>query len=371
MANTIAAPSGPPVYGGGGLISVVGQVFRSNKNNDQLDDLTSSVQRGRATLDINQPVPWTFQADITTPSILTPYVDCLMPVLTLTYADGSVKTGQVGLFMVMPSPQTSTALITTGKIDGRGLEWILSVDAVVNPFNVNAGVDYLTAVADVIKTTGITRYSLPPSGVLTPGPFSWKHGTGKLAIINELLAAAGHYPLTSDRTGRLTSWPVPDLLTVAPAATYTVANAQVVDAVEFQPLLDRFCNKVIVIADDAKRHVFTTVLTNSNPANPTSTAALGITIVKVVQMPKAATTTQTSIMAHRLLDEGSAIYQRIKIKALPDPTRNPREVVDVDLTDQQGNPITTGNWSVIGMSHGFTATDGYLELDLAKVIPHK
>jgi hypothetical protein len=262
-------------------------------------------------------------------------------------------------------------LVTTGKIDGRGLEWVLSVDAVTDVYNVNSGVDYLTAVADVIKSSSITRYSLPPSGVLTPGPFSWKHGTSKLAIINELLAAAGYYPLTSDRTGRLTSWPVPDLLTVAPAASYTVANAQVVDTVEFQPLLDRFCNKVLVIADDAKRHVFATILTNSNPANPTSTVALGITIIKVYQMPKAATTTQTSIMAHRLLDEGSAIYSQIKIKALPDPTRNPREVVDVDLTDDNGVQIATGNYACIGMSHGFTAQDGYLELTLGKLIPHK
>jgi hypothetical protein len=275
--------------------------------------------------------------------------------------------------MVMPSPQTSTALITTGKIDGRGLEWILSVDAVTDVYNVNSGVDYLSAVADVIVSSGISRarLSLPASGVLTPGPFTWKHGTSKLAIINELLAAAGYYPLTSDRTGQLTSWPVPDLLTVAPAASYTVANAQVVDAVEFQPLLDRFCNKVLVIADDAKRHVFTTILTNSNPANPTSTAALGITIIKVYQMPKAATTTQTSIMAHRLLDEGSAIYSQIKIKALPDPTRNPREVVDVDLTDNNGVQIASGNWAVIGMSHGFTPSDGFLEMTLAKLVPHK
>lgn len=356
--------------GSGGLVQVRGQVFRSNKNNDQLDELTSYVLNGRVTLDINQPVPWTFQADITTPSILTPYVDCLMPVLT-TYQDGSTKSGQLGLFMVMPSPQTSTALITTGKIDGRGLEWVMSVDAVTDTYNVAAGVDYLSAVADVIQTSGITRYSLPPSGVLTPGPFSWKHGTSKLAIINELLAGAGYYPLTSDRTGRLTSWPVPDLLTVAPAASYTVANAQVVDAVEFQPLLDRFCNKVIVIADDAKRHVFATVLTNSNPANPTSTAALGITICKVLQMPKAATTTQTSIMAHRLLDEGSAIYSQIRIKCLPDPTRNPREVVAVALTDELGSVVASGNYFCTGMSHGFTASDGYLELTLGKLISHK
>jgi hypothetical protein len=355
----------------GGAIKVQGQVFRSNKNNDKLDELTSYVLNGTATLDINQPVPWTFQADITTPSILTPYVDCLMPILTLTYPDGSTKSGQIGLFMVMPSPQTSTALITTGKIDGRGLEWMLSVDSVTDVYNVNSGVDYLTAVADVIATTGITRYSLPPSGVLTPGPFSWKHGTSKLQIVNELLAAAGYYPITSDRTGRLISWPTPDLTTVAPSVTYTSYGGQVVDAVEIQPLLDRFCNKVLVIANDAKRHIITTVLTNNNPANPTSTVALGITIMKVLQMPKAATQTQTDIMGHRLLDEGSAIYQQIKIRVLPDPLRDPREVVDMDVVDNNNVQIANANYACIGLTQGFTPSTAYTEMLLAKIVPHR
>jgi hypothetical protein len=353
---------------GGGAIQVKGTVYRADKNNTLQDDLTSYITQGTATLDITQPVPWSFHATITTPSILTPYVDCLAPFLTLTYPDGSVKTGQMGLFLVMPSPASSTALITTGSVDARGLEWILSVDAVTDSYNVAAGIDYLTAVADVIKTTGITRYSLPPSGIVTPGPFTWKSGTSKITIINELLAGAGYYPLTSDRTGQLTSWLVPDLTTVAPAVTYTVAGGQVINTVDTQPLLDRFCNKVIVIADDAKRTAFVTILTNSNPANPTSTVALGITVVKVFQMPKAATSTQTLAMAHRLLDEGAAVYQQIKLRVLPDPTRDPREIIGVNLTDNNGNVVANANYSCQGMIQGFTTADAFLELTLNKIV---
>lgn len=355
-----------------GLISVAGSIWKAGKDNSLVEEITSSVSNGKVVMDWSQPVTWTFTCDIADTTILTPYKDCVAPFLTLTYADGTVVTGQVGLFIVLPSPATSTALITTGQIEAHSLEWLLSVDNFDDTYNVAGGIDYMTAVVDLLKTVeGITNYALPPSGILTPGPFTWKHGTPKIEAANELLAGAGYYPITTDRVGVITSWPVQDLTAVTPAVTYSNATGNVVDAVQIEPLLDRFCNKVIISADDFERHSYVITLVNDNPANPTSTVNLGITVVQYQQLPRMATNTQAQLIAQRYLDEGSAVYNQIQLTVLPDPLRNPREVVAVDLVDNDGRQIASGNYHVTGYQIGFTPKDANLIMTLAQIVPHK
>ena len=101
--------------------------------------------------------------------------------------------------------------------DDDGLTWtfecldklsILDDDKITTAWGYDTGTVVTEAVLDVILGSGETSVALTESTATLRTPLSWKAGTSKLAIVNELLGAIGFSPLWVDGFGQYRVEPV-------------------------------------------------------------------------------------------------------------------------------------------------------------------
>lgn len=346
--------------GSGGVVQMQPSLYRATRAGTLLEDISAQVVDGTVTFDATDEIHLRFKATLKDPTVVTAYTDFLAPFLKLTYADGSEVEAQVGLFMVVPAQRTYSQSSTQGEIDGRGMEWILAIDEFPNGYTVEAGQDYVAAVITMLNLCGITRYSIPLSGLYLPVTRTWEPGTARIKVVNDLLDAITYYPIHTTRDGTLRSFPQPDLDHVESSSTFTTAagRANIVDVVTESPDSTGFGNRVVVVLDDPSRTSVTVIARNDNPASPSSTVRLGFTKTVEHRSANIHSITEATALANRMLQRAANHLVKYTIKTIPSPLHDPFEVYTLDIEQSDGTSIALGNYYCLGWTLGFHPSQG-------------
>ena len=362
-ASTRTATTSQESTGTGGVIQMKAFLYRSNRAGDRLENLSEDIIEGEVTFDQDSEIKMSFKGKIRDITELTAYEDYVIPVLRLTYADGTQVEEQLGHFIVVPAPRRYTYTSTEGDIDGRGLEWLLTLDEFDKAFTVNAGVDYVTAVRGLLTDLGFTNIHIPLSGKTLPKKRSWKTGTKKIEVVNALLDACNFTPIYTGRDGAFRSRPLPNTHTTQPAVTYDAAGlgSELVGTITETPDMTNFANKVIVLAEDAQRNQIRAVAINKNPASPTSTVRLKFTKSITHTSKNLNNSTDALALAKRMLERASRHLVKLEIETLPDPARNPYEVYTIRARQDSGDYVAFGNYACTGWTIGFTPQQGSMK----------
>lgn len=345
-------------------------LYRATRDNRFLDELTNDVLTGEVEANEDTRVKMAFSAELGGTNALEPHKDYVAPVLRVTYDDGRVVEGQVGLYIVLPPEEvTHYRTHSVERLDGRSVDWLLDADTFDQPYTVPAGVDYVDAAIAIIQSAGIDRVSIPRSGVLVPEPITWQPGEAKLDMANKLLEDVSYYHVWPTNTGQLTSFPYRDLATAEPARRLTCGeNAELVGEIEEEKEYTSLANVIVVINEEpGDEEDIIAVRRNDNPASPISTVSLGVTIRRT-ERADVATQEAAEALADRLLQESMSFYRRATIRVLPDPNRSLHEVFDLDV--RRGGtwePIVTGRWWVRKWVLGMTEARPYIECDINRV----
>jgi len=346
------------------------RLYRATRDNRHLEELTSKVLAGEVEANESTRIKMTFSAELEGTDRLTPHVDYIAPVLRITYDDGTVVEGQAGLFIVLP-PEEVTHFRTHSaeRLDGRSLDWLLDADTFDEPHTAEAGQDYVDAAVAVIQSSGITRISIPRSGVLIPEPITWQPGEAKLNIANKLLEDVSYYHVWPDNTGRLLSIPYLDLATAEPARRLMCGQgAEIVGDIVEEKEYTSLANVIVVINEDAQDDAdLVAIRRNDNPASPISTSRLGVTIRRT-ERADVATQAAADALADRLLQESMSYYRRATLQVLPDPNRSLHEVFELDIfRGGSWEHIVSGRWWVRTWRLGLTPARPYIEFEINKV----
>lgn len=349
--------------GTGGAIDMSAFLYRSNRAGDRLENLSGDIIEGEVTFDQESEIKMSFKGKIRDITELSAYEDYVIPVLRLAYADGTEVEEQLGHYIVVPAQRRYTYTSTEGDIDGRGLEWILSIDQFSKGFTAPAHVDYIAVVRGILSDMGFTNVHIPLSGKTLPKKRHWKADTTKAEVINALLDACNYTPIYTGRDGAFRSRPLPNTHTTQPAVTYDAAGlgAELVGTITEDPDMTNFANRVIVLAEDAQRNQIRAVATNSNPASPTSTVRLGFTKTITHTSKNINNSTDALALAKRMLERASRHLVKLQIETLPDPARNPYEVYTIRARQDGGNYVAFGTYACTGWTIGFTPQQGSMK----------
>ncbi len=361
-----------------GAIAMRPRLFTATKLNDLLDDVTESMIRGTVTLDLDSTgSKMTFKAEMRQNLLVRPLGTFVAPFLELIYDDGTAVYEQVGLYVLIPAPAKHTPGGTVFQLDGRDLCWLL--DANQTPVVVNdiTGNDPIAQALTALNSTGYTRHTIPLSGYAYPKMVSWPPGTSRLKRINDRMRTAGYYNLWFDRTGIALSRPYFDLATAQPAVTYTSdAGTWVVPPIDDDPDMTRLCNRVVVLGGDPSQAPIKSVRVNDDQTSPTSWYNIGNPsqdplqgnwITRTAEDSQIQTQAAADALAEEMLRNGSSYYRKLTLRTLPDPTRNPREVYALNITNDSGDVVADGNWWCSGWTLSLDASNPVMVHNLNRV----
>ncbi len=336
-------------------------------------DISDYVANGTVTWDLSRDIPMTMSARILERGIVSPYSDYMIPRLRVDYTDGTSVESSLGFFSASLPRVTETPQQRTEDIDGRDLTWKLAVDALTAATSYASGANIISTVQTIIGTV-TSRYSIPSSSATLPEARSYEAGTSKLRLVNDLLLAAGYYPVFADKDGILRSMAFRALKSVTPAVTYRAPatdNVRVLRSVDLEPIEDALANRIVVIRDSSTDSPYTKVVTNANASSPTSTATLGATITKVIRSGRLASNSAADSLATRLLEEASTFLYRMRIQTTPDPARAPHEVYSLDIRNDAAEIVADGTWWCTSWTIGFTTDNAVMSHTLNKLVTYE
>lgn len=370
------APFGRYLRGFGGSFIVRPHVFRADINNRRLEDISEAFISGQVRAsEENEGSMWSFTGEFTDPIDLEPYVDFVAPFLRLEYANGKIVDDgsgfgvQMGLYQVVPPKKTVTWEESRYQMDGRDLLWMLSRRRYAGVETEPVGVVLTDRVVARLEALGFPRHVIQHSARTGGRVRTYDVAASGVEVCNEMLNAIGFYGLTPDRLGRLTSFQQIDMMKREPNAIFLDGeDGAVLEPYDVQPETEIF-NQVTVYKDD-KETPFRFTATNNDPTSPTRVSRIGLHAMPPVNFSDAETQADVEAEAWRLLREKSSVMLSTKLRTMPQPWHNLREVYYLHLKQSSGASVDEayGRYWCKGWTLTFDQREAAMEHDLYKLI---
>jgi hypothetical protein len=387
--------------GSAGEYAMKATLWRSNADNERLEDLSEHVIAATVSCSTERDVSWTMTLRLTDAGWkrLRPWRDWLAPVLSVTDAAGVESVGQLGHYVVLPSAAEHREWTSEWDVDCRSPEYLLSIQAFKGKVKVTKGSNLLKAARWVLNTAamgegnnGRPRFRLPDGNRKAEDEYEYRRTDSKLSIANELLEAAGCMPLYANRAGVLLSdraadrkyrerqpvrlWAAnfdPDSRRDEDAVERWArrlpsSNDEVGMTVRQLPRLGRAENKIVVLTTDSRRARRKGSASIDHPSNPIGvrwTNRERTRHVKRRMIPDDATARE---LARALAEEIGTKIDRVELSVVPDPQVDLlNEVVYLAVYRLDGGRAAVGRFRVLGVEYGFTPDAAMMKLTLGFV----
>lgn len=324
---------------------IAAELWRATIDNQLVEDVSQYLTDGSVSMDVDRDIKLALSVTVRQPARITPYVDYLAPFVRLTYDDGSPDVyRQLGLYAIKTPPGSYSPTDAVATFAGDDLTRVLADYAYSDNSSSAAGTDYTGQIGGTVTNGGISRHNIPSAPDLLPVAQSWKIGTTRLEKANTLLDQLGWYHLGMDLDGKISTPGAPqDLASMEPYRT--IADEDVMSALDVTPAGQDIANVVLVVNDDASAAPLHSVARNDDPSSPTSTVATGREIVRVVSVSGSTTQAALDASAARYLSESRTAYRTAKLTILHDPDALViHRVVQLTLTGEQAD--FSGKWWV-------------------------
>lgn len=246
----------------------------------------------------------------------------------------------------------------------------LLVDAGVDTdWTISAGTGYINAVRNVIQTYGGNYkfdIQIPASNVSLPASRTWKAGTSRLQIVNDLLETINYTDLWADELGVVRSRPIPTWANLTPSYTWdgTGVQSTIGYPAKLKTDLTNAYNQILIVGADPRvatyngssifnyKTFFNYVYTNNDPSSPISTANWHpkLKTVNDSSIPNAAMAAQR---AKTLAQQYALVYNQWTLNTLPWPVSQDYDVYQV-IMDTPDEGLINAKFLEIGWTHQCT-----------------
>ena len=192
------------------MLIVECRFYRATHQNEHLEDVTWAFLSARVTADTSRDETWSLDATVTMEGwrYFDPYLDWVAPVLTVWYPDGTVRQGQLGLYLVLDSPETREEIGGSVALQARDPLYLLARQAFETKVEVPEGRKKLETVRRILDESALTdgsrgqpRYVIRGDDEPFKKPAQWSKATMRLDLCNEISEGAGAYALWTTGTG--------------------------------------------------------------------------------------------------------------------------------------------------------------------------
>lgn len=189
-------------------------MYKATYDNSWVDELEDAIIECRISMDTNREYTWEMNATITYEAWkkLQPYRDWVAPYLKVTFPDGTVRQGQLGLFLVLDSPETHTEYNSTVKLVAQDPLWLVDRQGFHARYSVAPGVKRTRAIKEILDTAVLTespsgkrRYVIEDHEREFKKGYEWSRKVSKLDAINEILQGTAFHSLWTTKTGIMTT----------------------------------------------------------------------------------------------------------------------------------------------------------------------
>jgi hypothetical protein len=397
---------------GGGVITIEGRIYRATYDNDILEDLTDHLIDATVSMDAERDYTWVFDGTMTRRGWdrLRPAHDWLAPFMRVTYPNGIVREGQLGLYMVYDSPSEFTEWSEVVDIQAFDALWLLDRQAfpgsVIAPINYNK-VHFARQILEGAVLTedknGPRRFSIPSDPDTFKGNREWDRETTRLEVVNDCLKSAGLHPLWSTRTGVLTSKPrgqkrllnqnpvrmwhanVPEGMVLADNVRFNPnIPSEIIGTVVTEPKSLDMVNETLIISDApegmralAKKRI-ANIRNKRDRLNRKDEERRDLTPaqrrqrrrrrIRRIGIPYLDDDAKAAQVARALLDKWSTKDEVVTFSAVPDPSREfTNECIYLGIWNGYGQEVAVGKYLVHKVSYGFTPKDGEMKVVAGRV----
>lgn len=393
-------------------LRISSRMYRCTYDNQRLEEITDYLLSGSVTMDPGRDVTWTLDAEITPEGWdqLKPYRDWVAPWLTVEYPDGSVREGQLGLYLVLDSPQRHDEITGAVQLEAMDALWLLNAQGLGANLRAAKDVNKRDLVMQLLDYAVLTEtgrganlYTIPKLEHDNPRrdakfakTMEWPAYTSRLQAINDILRGAGAYSLWATRTGRLTTRERGrEKLSQRAAVRTYYANlpegvrvrrgqeapgglmSEVVGTVVTTPRSVDLMNEIVVVGsdpppetDDAdggrkKRGKHRISHPDNKRSKDVTAGRKGRATRRYPVLDDDATAAR---VAKALAEELSTRNVTATVTVLPDPSLDlTHETVNLLIYRPDGRKVAGGQYAVHSVRYGFTPDDGVMELELGRI----
>jgi hypothetical protein len=405
--------------GRGGILRVSARLYRATWDNRWQEDLSDWVIAGSVDADPGRELTWSLDCTLAGEgwNRLRPYLDWIAPWLSITYPDGSVSEGQLGLYLALDSPASRGESGAT--VDLRAVDplWLLGAQEFALPIIARAGMKKTDLARKLLRNAVLTggdggdrtdpedlgqvpnptrRLSIPDVDRTFRKDVEWPRDTSRLDLVNELLQGAGCTPLHSTAEGALASRRLGvegadgvyrRLADRTPVRTY-VANlppgreladgarpfsrgmtGDVVGRIVTTPKADRLEDEVALVNDRPEGGRIQRRFQIRDRDNPRAVwGENGRRRRRRIHGRLVEDDATADEVAQALAEQMSLRTGTATVRVLPEPDLDLlHETVGLALWDRDGEPVASGQWAVQRVHWGFTPSDAVMELSLGRV----
>lgn len=306
---------------------------------------------------------------------LSPLQDMLRIHYQLQAPDGGWLDWALGTFLLQIPDKEINPGFSWLQVKGTDVTQLLVDAAAPITWTVGAGISYLAAIQSVINSYGggyQFQIQIPDPGLTLPATRSWKAGTSRLSIVNDLLAAVNYEDLWADEWGTLRSQSIPIWNLELPGYTFDSTSAlnnlgypikEVVD-------LSNAYNQILVVGADPRTALFRGqpifnykvffdfLYENDDPSSPISTKNWHPKLLKIddSSIPNNAVAAQRAKVEAQ---KAALIYSTITLNSLPWPVSQNLDVYGLNISTpdeglRQGKYLELG-WTMACATGGATS----------------
>lgn len=372
-------------------------MYRCTYDGSRIEDVSGAFVAATVTMDPENDQTWSLEATATWDgyNALSPYLDWLAPVLTVTWPDGTVRQGQLGLYLVTKSPATRGETSTSVRLRALDPLWLVARQRLREKVVWRGGSQKDRALRQVLDSVVLTRtpsdrrrFSVPNTGKTFRKDKEFPKHTNKLELANAIAHGMGCYSLWTTKRGVITTKRMGEarLRQREPVRTYTAnlppalaasglpaplggVASEVVGTIAMTPAGDDLLNEILLINDDSELPAITGKARVRNPQN--DRAALieeGRIHTRRMHHHLIDDNATAGEVASALLDDLSAHDDAMTLTVLPDPVPEfVRETVNLFLYDASGGRIAHAHYAVHRVKYGFLPASGTMEMDVGRI----
>lgn len=353
------------VLGVGGQEDLQVRYYRSNRNNDRLEDITGYITSGSIDSDVDRRITTLINLQGYEPAVLKRWTWVSVYGM-LSGENRPTDVQQIGLFRLEQPRITGDASGATVEV--KGLDPVVVMDnyRVKNTYNVDPGTNVRTAIVALINLCGLSRHSIPETTKTLTGAKSYNVDSSALDIANDLAAYAGLYSMSSTPDGMITTRSLRERDRVTPARDLKLGvGSRLIGPLVSESSDSDFANEIVAVKENQDAEPWVAVAVNNDPGSVVSTVydvdaggpGVVTKTVKVTDVADLATLQSTA--NEELRRRNIAVAGTLQI--MPDLSLSVFDVINLTI-DTDSYPHLSemaGKWNVQQITYGLTTQSAF------------
>ena len=375
------------------------QLFRATYDNQHTEDISAGLIQASASMDPRNDQTWSMDASLTLDlwDSLEPYFDWVAPVVTTTYPDGTVRRGQLGLYLVLDSPEEHFETYGRVRLQAADPLWLVARQGFTRKLDILANTAKDRALRAVLDGAALTedpngkpRYTVPATQERFKKAREYPRSDNRLVVANEIAQGYGCYNLWSTKDdgyirtkrmgeARLSERTPLKVYSANVPADYFIDErflplgglaSEVLDSIPTTPKGDDLVNEILMVNDDPNLPRINVRGRITHPNNPRSVLRKKKRRrVRKIHNPIVEEDATAEEVARALLQELSTLNETLRLTAVLDPEPDfARETVACAIWNAWERKIAVGQYAVHSVQYtDLTPRSGKMTLDLGRI----